>query len=67
MNFFNIDDLVESARKSTNVFFIAVATTYSDGGIPGRIVRIHDPKFFQTSFGSVHEMYCNSPCAINPS
>jgi len=40
---------------------MTMAVTCSDGQIPGRIVRIQEPKRAQTSFGKTEERYCRSP------
>jgi len=38
----------ETARNSGREFLSAMAVTYSEGRIPGRTVRIREPKDFQT-------------------
>ena len=54
------------ARNSGNEFLIAIEVTCSDGYIPGRMVRIQEPKEDHTSFGNTEERYCKSPWAIMP-
>ena len=50
-----------SRRNSGSRWRSAVATTSSEGGIPGRTVRSQDPKEAQTSRGCATERYCSNP------
>lgn len=56
-NLVSIEFFGESARNAGRVFLIAMAVTCSDGHIPGRIVRIHEPKEDHTSLGNTEERY----------
>ena len=56
----------ESAINSGSEFLIAMAVTSSDGQMPGRMVRIHEPNFAQTRFGKALERYCSRPWAMSP-
>mgnify|MGYP001593728883 CR=1 FL=1 len=47
-NFRKIATGPQPARNSGSVFRRATITTSSEGGMPGRIVQIHEPKFRQT-------------------
>ena len=39
----------------------ALATTSSEGGMPGRMVRSQEPKASQTRCGKATARYCSSP------
>src|SRR5215471_1018399 len=56
--------LEETKRKSGSVWRSAWATTSSDGGMPGRMVRSQDPNELHTSLGATTARYCSSPCTI---
>jgi hypothetical protein len=53
MNFARAQTLAETKRKSGSVWRSAWATTISEGGMPGRMVRNQDPKEFHTSLGAM--------------
>ena len=65
-NLVRIDVFSESARNSVSEYLMAIADTNSEGQIPGRTVRIHEPKCAQTSFGKTEERYIKSPCDMRP-
>ena len=50
-NILKISDDDESAINSGRVFLMAMAVTSSEGGMPGLMVRIQEPKFAQTIRG----------------
>ena len=47
-NIVKIPDDDESAINSGRAFLMAMAVTCSEGGMPGLVVRIREPKFDQT-------------------
>src|SRR5580658_4612412 len=53
-------------RNSGSVWRSAFATTNSDGGMPGRMVRSQDPKELQTSLGAATARYWSNPWATTP-
>ena len=55
-----------SVRNSGSPFLSAITHTCSDGGMPGRMVLIHEPKKPQTDWGWTAARSCISPWAINP-
>ncbi|GFP22809.1 hypothetical protein HKBW3S44_00968 [Candidatus Hakubella thermalkaliphila] len=56
----------EWARNAGRVFLMAMAVTCSDGHMPGRIVRIQEPKEDHTSLGNTEERYWSKPWAMIP-
>ena len=56
-NLVSIEFLGESARNAGRVFLMAMAVTCSDGHMPGRMVRIQEPKEDHTSLGNTEERY----------
>src|SRR5262249_9174900 len=65
-NFVTMWSFGVSRRNSGSRWRSAVATTSSEGGIPGRTVRSHDPKEAQTSWGCETERYCSNPWHVRP-
>src|SRR6266853_1259587 len=66
MNFVRELVFAGARRKSGSVWRRAFATTNSDGGIPGRMVRSQDPNESQTSLGATTARYWSSPWATTP-
>src|ERR1700694_1284267 len=56
----------EPMRNSGSVWRNAFATTNSDGGMPGRMVRSQDPNESQTSLGETTARYWSNPWEITP-
>ena len=56
-NFVRLVFLGEWAKNSGSVFLMAMAVTCSEGQMPGRMVRIQEPKEDHTSFGNTEERY----------
>lgn len=63
MNFAGESLFAGPRRNSGSDCRSAFATTNSDGGIPGRMVRSQDPKESQTSLGAMTARYWSSPWA----
>ena len=57
MNFAKVSSKGEPDRKSGKEFLRAREVTYSEGGIPGRIVRSQEPNLAQTRSGKQMERY----------
>src|SRR5262249_25348953 len=57
MNFARAQTLEETKRKSGSVWRNAWATTISEGGMPGRMVRSQDPNESHTSLGTTTARY----------
>src|ERR1700689_4568658 len=66
MNFAREPLFAEPMRKSGSIWRSALATTNSDGGMPGRMVRSHDPNWSQTSLGAATARYWSRPWATMP-
>src|ERR1700674_2443487 len=66
MNFAREPFFAEPRRKSGSRWRSALATTNSDGGMPGRMVRSHDPNESQTSLGATTARYWSRPWATTP-
>src|ERR1700730_10673993 len=66
MNFAREPFFAEPRRKSGSMCRSALATTNSDGGMPGRMVRSHDPNESQTSLGATTARYWSRPWATTP-
>src|SRR5580704_13268276 len=66
MNFAREPFFAEPRRKSGSMCRSAVATTNSDGGMPGRMVRSHDPNESQTSLEWTTARYWSRPWATTP-
>src|SRR3954462_15985993 len=60
-NFAKLLPAAEFSRNSGMVWRIALATTSSEGGMPGRMVRSQEPKEAQTRCGNAAARYCSSP------
>jgi len=56
----------EPRRKSGSVVRKVFVPTNSDGGTPGRLVLIQEPKEDQTSLGKTTERYMGNPWAMTP-
>ena len=67
MNFWMSCSWEVSRRNSGNVLRSACATTASEGGWDGFIVRSQLRKHAQTSARKDSARYCNNPCAMQPS
>src|SRR5580658_5170987 len=66
MNFVRDSLFAGPMRNSGSVWRSAFATTNSDGGMPGRMVRSQDPKELQTSLGAATARYWSNPWATTP-
>src|SRR5207247_9143081 len=66
MNFVRESVFAGARRNSGSVWRSAFATTNSDGGMPGRMVRSQDPKESQTSLGATTARYWSNPWATTP-
>src|SRR5271169_1369268 len=66
MNFARESRSEEPMRNSGSVWRKAFATTNSDGGMPGRMVRSQDPNESQTSLGETTARYWSNPWEITP-
>src|SRR5271155_5061689 len=63
MNFARESFFAGPMRNSGSVWRRAFATTNSDGGTPGRMVRSQEPNESQTSLGATTARYWSSPWA----
>src|SRR5215217_3912310 len=63
MNFVRESLFAGARRKSGSVCRRAFATTNSDGGMPGRMVRSQDPNESQTSLVAATARYWSNPWA----
>src|SRR6516164_778995 len=66
MNFAREPFFAAPRRKSGNRRRSALATTNSDGGMPGRTVRSHDPNESHTSLGATTARYWSRPWVTVP-
>lgn len=66
MNFVRESLFAGARRKSGSVCRRAFATTNSDGGMPGRMVRSQDPNESQTSLVAATARYWSNPWATTP-
>src|SRR5271156_769397 len=66
MNFARESFFAGPMRNSGRVWRRAFATTNSDGGTPGRMVRSQEPNESQTSLGATTARYWSSPWATTP-
>src|SRR5271170_7309899 len=66
MNFVRESVFAGPMRNSGSAWRSAFATTSSDGGMPGRMVRNQDPNESQTSLGATTARYWRSPWATTP-
>src|SRR5262252_4709654 len=66
MNFVRESLFAGPMRNSGSVWRSAFATTNSDGGMSGRMVRSQDPKELQTSLGAAMARYWSNPWATTP-
>src|SRR5208282_5902358 len=66
MNFARESFFAGPMRNSGSVWRRAFATTNSDGGTPGRMVRSQEPNESQTSLGATTARYWSSPWATTP-
>src|SRR5208283_5239194 len=66
MNFVRESFFAGPMRNSGSVWRRAFATTNSDGGTPGRMVRSQEPNESQTSLGATTARYWSSPWATTP-
>src|SRR6202049_3380033 len=66
MNFVRESLFAGPMRNSGSVWRSAFATTNSDGGMPGRMVRSQDPQELQTSLGAATARYWSNPWATTP-
>ncbi len=66
INFTRILFSAQTKRNSGSLWRSAMATTSSEGGIPGRIVLIQELKLLQTNLAWAQAKYCKSPCVMNP-
>src|SRR5205085_5839289 len=53
-------------RNSGRLWRSAWATTNSEGGMPGRMVRSQEPKEFHTACGKAAARYCSNPWQTTP-
>src|SRR5262249_46371115 len=63
MNFVRESLFAGAMRNSGSVWRSPFATTNSEGGMPGRMVRSQDPKVSQTSLGAATARYWSKPWA----
>src|ERR1700693_3683234 len=66
MNFVRESVFAGPMRNSGSAWRSAFATTNSDGGMPGRMVRDQDPNESQTSLGATTARYWRSSWATTP-
>src|SRR6202051_3746622 len=66
MNFVRESVFAGPMRNSGSAWRSAFATTSSDGGMPGRMVRNQDPNESQTSLEATTARYWRSPWATTP-
>src|SRR6516164_8892412 len=66
MNFVSESLFAGAMRNSGSVWRSAFATTNSEGGMPGRMVRSQEPKVSQTSLEAATARYWSNPWATTP-